>query len=113
MTGLGLAVLWLVLGLISDGTTYHLAPLLVAGLPTFLYALEDPTPLLRRSAGLTVLGTSAALVVTFVLVSTRNLGGPSLLPLGGAAAESVIFALVGAFGGLTVGLLRSGTGPHR
>jgi hypothetical protein len=112
MTGVGLAALWLVLGFISDGTTYHLAPLLVAGLPAALYALENPTPLLRRSAGLTVLGTTASLLVTFVLVATGKLGGPSLLPFGGAATESAIFVLVGAVGGLTVGFLRSGTGSH-
>ncbi|MDF1597209.1 MAG: hypothetical protein P1T08_14110 [Acidimicrobiia bacterium] len=112
VTGVGLAALWLVLGVISDGTTYHLAPLLVAGLPASLYALENPTPLLRRSAGLAGLGTSAALVVTFVLAVTGNLGGPSLLPFGGAVTESVIFVLVGVAGGLAVGFLRSRKGSN-
>lgn len=112
MTGVGLAALWLVLGFISDGTTYHLAPLLVAGLPASLYALENATPLLRRSAALTVLGTSAALIATFALAATGNLGGRSLLPFGGAAAESTIFVLVGAAGGFTVGFVRSRTGSR-
>jgi hypothetical protein len=108
LIGAGLAALWLALGLVSNGTTYHLAPLLVAAIPATLAALDGPGLVPGRLIGLVGLGAVGALAATALLSATGNLDGPSLLPFGGAAVESVVFAGLGALTALVVGFVRSG-----
>jgi hypothetical protein len=108
LIGAGLAALWLALGLASNGTTYHLAPLLVAAIPATLAALDGPGLAASRLIGLVGVGAIGALAVTALLSATGNLDGPSLLPFGGAALESVVFAGLGALAALAVGFFRSG-----
>ena len=108
LIGAGLAALWLALGLVSSGTTYHLAPLLVAAIPATLAALDGPGLAPVRLIGLVGIGAVGALAVTALLSATGNLDGPSLLPFGGAAVESVVFAGLGALTALVVGFVRSG-----
>lgn len=109
LIGSGLAALWLALGLVSNGTTYHLAPLLVAAIPATLAALDGPGLSPARLIGLVGVGAVGALAVTAFLSATGNLDGPSLLPFGGAAVESVVFAGLGASTAVVVGFVRSGT----
>ena len=108
LIGAGLAALWLALGLVSNGTTYHLAPLLVAAIPATLAVLDGPGLAPARLIGLVGVGAIGALAVTTLLSATGNLDGPSLLPFGGAAVESVVFAGLGASTALVVGFVRSG-----
>ena len=107
LIGTGLAVLWLLLGFLSDGTTYHLAPLLVAAIPASLYVLESAEPVLARALGLVVTGTVAALVVIGILSAAGRLTGPSLLPFGGAVTESLVAAGSGALIAVAVGVVGS------
>lgn len=107
LIGTGLAVLWLLLGFLSDGTTYHLAPLLVAAIPASLYVLESAEPVLARALGLVVTGTVAALVVIGILSAAGRLTGPSLLPFGGAVTESLVVAGSGALIAVAVGIVGS------
>jgi len=107
LIGAGLAVLWLLLGFLSDGTTYHLAPLLVPAIPASLYALETADPALARVMGLAALGTMAALVVIGILSVAGRLTGPSLLPFGGAVSESLLAVAVGTLVAVAIGLVGS------
>ncbi|MFV1961247.1 MAG: hypothetical protein ACC658_05380 [Acidimicrobiia bacterium] len=102
--GFGLAVLWLVLALITSTTTYHLAPPLVAATPVVVDAWERPT---TGHALRAVLGVALALIITGILSVSGNLDGPSLLPVGGAALESVVFAIAGGVIGLIGAVVKS------
>ena len=106
---LGLAVLWVGVALLRSGTTFHLAPLLVAAaFPVAVsYDVEEPISL----GGLVLaalLGLGIALVGSLILAAAGVMTGPSLLPFGGATTEAVLFALVGAIGGFVIALLRNG-----
>ena len=79
LIGTGLAVLWLLLGFLSDGTTYHLAPLLVAAIPASLYALEAAEPAFARAMVLAGIGTVVALVVIGILSAIAILGASNLV----------------------------------
>jgi hypothetical protein len=108
--GLGLAALWVVVALISSTTTYHLAPLIVAGTPAIVDSLEGGSSMARlgllTAAGLAL---ALALAVTGILSLSGNLDGPSLLPTGGAVVESVLFAFTGGLLGLIGAALISRT----
>lgn len=102
--GLGLAALWVLLALISSTTTYHLAPLIVAGVPVIVDSSEQAGSTARLIL-LATLGVFLALAVTAVLSVSGSLDGPSLLPIGGAALESVLFAIAGSLFGLVAAVL--------
>ena len=97
--GLGLAALWVVVALISSTTTYHLAPLIVAGTPAIVDSLERGRPMAQLGL-LTAAGLALALAATGILSVSGNLDGPSLLPTGGAVVDSVLFAFTGGLLGL-------------
>ena len=103
LTGLGLGLLWLVLGLATDGTTYHLGPLLVAAVPALIYALESSAVTIGKVFSLVGGGVVLALAISASLSAAGRLAGPSLLPVGGAALEAVVFALLGGLAGAAVG----------
>ncbi len=104
---LGLALLWVVVALLRSGTTFHLAPILVAAaLPVAVaYDSRDQTST-QRLALATVVGLAIALVATLILTLADEMTGPSLLPSGGAVTEAVVFSLVGAIGGFVIAMLR-------
>ncbi len=102
--GLGLTALWVLLALISSTTTYHLAPLIVAGVPVIVDSSEQAGSTARLVL-LATLGVFLALAVTAVLSVSGSLDGPSLLPIGGAALESVLFAIAGSLFGLVAAVL--------
>lgn len=90
--GVGLAVLWVALATWRPTTTFHLAPLLVAGvIPVGATSLKSN----RSVALMAAAGIVLALVTTAALAFAGRLDGPSLLPSGGAALESAVGALAG------------------
>ena len=105
---LGLVVLWAVLAAIRPGTTFHLAPLLVAGAVPWVHRLQDrpSRPITFRPA---MIGLGLAGGASVVLALVGLLDGPSLLPFGGALEESLAAATIGGLAGLAVAALQ----PHR
>ena len=96
---LGFALLWAVLAAVRPGTTFHLAPLLVAGLVPLVYRVQGGAS--RITAGrLAGVGVALAAVVSVLLGAAGFLDGPSLLPFGGAFVESLAGAAVGGLVGL-------------
>ena len=106
---LGLAALWAILAWANEGTTYHLAPLLVGLVLPIGLVLAEPrssAPLLAAAAGL---GCLLALRTTALLAGVDRLAGESLLPFGGAVTEAVVFSMGGAAVGFVLALIRSGS----
>ena len=99
--------MWVVVALVRSGTTFHLAPILVAAaLPVAVaYDTRDQTST-QDLVLATVVGLAIALVATLILTLADEMTGPSLLPSGGAITEAVVFSLVGALGGFVIAMLR-------
>jgi hypothetical protein len=93
--------LWAVLIAARPGVTFHLAPVFAAAAPVLLarYAgrLRHSTAVLAGA-----LGVAIALLATLGFSATGRLDGPSLLPVGGATLESVVFAACGAIVGVLI-----------
>lgn len=87
----GFAALWTLVAAISNGTTFHLAPVIVAGVPAISWAGHRLTGLL--------IGISGPTAVALGLSIAGLLNGPSLLPFGGALFESIVGAALGAVAG--------------
>ncbi len=105
-SSIGLAVLWVVVALLRSGTTFHLAPALVAAVLPVVFAYDgDDRTSARPIVVAALAGLVVALVATLVLAATGLMTGPSLLPFGGAVTESVVFAIAGAIGGLAIAML--------
>lgn len=104
--GLGLTVLWVLLAAANESTTYHLAPLLIAVAVPVGAALSDRIDL-RGAAMAASVGLALALAGTVFLAPADRLAGPSLLPVGGAVLEAVVFAATGTIGGLAFALAKS------
>ena len=105
--GVGLATLWLAVAVLRDETTFHLAPLLVAGTPPVMYSFDDQAGASRSTVALASgVGFGLALMVTLALVGLDVLSGPALSGFPNAAIESLVFALAGAAIGAGVALLR-------
>lgn len=102
----GLALLWMILAVARDGVTYHLAPLLVSAVPAAAVGIERQVPA-KLLSQLAVAGAAIALGITLLLSASGRLSGPSLLPIGGATAEAVIFSGLGAFTGWAIGMFGS------
>jgi hypothetical protein len=84
---IGLAVVWGAAAAWRPTSTYHLAPMLVVGVGPIM--LWNSRRAALRAGGF---GTLVAGVTTAILALLDLLRGPSLLPAGGALAESVVFA---------------------
>jgi hypothetical protein len=100
-----LAAVWLVAAAVRPTSTYHLAPLLVAGSIPAIAAVRSWAGL----ANATTLGAALAVGVSLAIGVFDLLRGPTLLPYGGALAESLTFAVVGALGGAVIAALTSVT----
>ena len=91
-----LALVWAVAAAIRPTATFHLAPILIAGIgPVVLRRAELPS---RVSAALA--GAVLAVLTALVLAALGFLDGPTLLPYGGALAEAMTFVVIGAIGGV-------------
>lgn len=109
---IGLALLWAALAVRQPTVTYHLAPALVAAAVPATYGDQGGVrPSRRGSLLLAGAGVGVALVVTAVLSAVDALRGPSLLPVGGAALESAVFAVAGGLG-RAVSALWPRSAPH-
>ena len=98
---LGFALLWAVLAVVRPGTTFHLAPLLVAAAVPWVNRFEDPQD--RPAAYLlAAVGTGIAAGMSVLLAMAGRLDGPTLLPFGGALEESLVGAIAGGVAGLAV-----------
>ena len=91
---IGFALIWVAAALLVEGTTFHLAPVIVSAAP----AVGFPERRLPAAA----IGTTIAVAVALLLSQAGMLTGPSLLPIGGALLESVLGALLGGLIGLVV-----------
>jgi hypothetical protein len=102
---LGLALVWAIAAAVRPSLTFHLAPILIAGVVPFLRTAKDD-----GARGIAIAGTLgiAVAVVTGVGLSIFDLlRGPSLLPFGGAFAEAIVFAMIGAGLGVLATLLKT------
>ena len=102
---LGLALVWTIAAAVRPSLTFHLAPILIAGIVPLLHTAKDKGPGGVAVAG--ALGFGVAVVTGVGLSIFDLLKGPSLLPIGGAFAEAVAFAVIGAALGAVLPLLKS------
>jgi hypothetical protein len=98
---LGFALFWAVLAAVRPGTTFHLAPLLVAGAVPWVQRVQSGAPPLNGFRPAAV-GLGLAAGTSILLAMAGLLEGPSLLPFGGALEESLVGAVVGSLVGLAV-----------
>lgn len=92
LAGMGLALVWAIAAAIRPSSTFHLAPILIAGSVPFLAKTRDQGGYARA----TLFGLGIALLASLGLAVLDLLRGPSLLPAGGAFVEAIVFALGGA-----------------
>lgn len=97
------ALVWVALAALRPTTTFHLAPLIVAMWPTL--TANDRQGSARGAS----VGFGIAAVVTAVLSVAGLLEGPSLLPWGGPALESLVAAGTGALLGIAQSAMRHRT----
>ncbi len=105
-----LSAVWVVAAAIRPTSTYHLAPLLVAGAAPVGYALTAQGSAKAHTTVLAAAGTGLAVVAGLILATAGKLEGPSLLPSGGALAETLSFAIVAGVAAAAFGAFRPG-GP--
>ncbi len=90
------AAVWVVLAWLNPDSTYHLAPVLAAGIFPVAQRLRHGRLAPAHAAGAGAGGYLNVLVVTALLTWLDKLQGPSLLPFGNAAVEALVFGAVGA-----------------
>ncbi len=95
-----LGALWLAVGLIAEGTTFHIAPVIVAGAAP-MTAWDSPG------------AAAVAFAVGLLLLVAGRLDGPSLLPWGDASLESALGTVFGAAAGLLLAAAGSSTAHDR
>lgn len=100
-TSVFLAVVWAAGAALQPTSTYHLAPLLVAGLLPGVAGAATRATLI----GTTAAGAILAMGTGVALAAGDLLRGPTLLPFGGALAEAITFAAIGAVGGALIALV--------
>ncbi len=93
------AAVWVVLAWVNPESTYHLAAPLVAGIFPIAQRLRLGRLTWAQALGAGAGGFVNVLLVTGLLSLLDKLQGPSLLPIGGAALEAVIFGLAGGIVG--------------
>ena len=104
---LGFALLWAVLAAVRPGTTFHVAPVLVAGAAPLVYRFQGGTSR-WEAIRLALVGMALAASTTVVLAILGLLGGPTLLPFGDGFVESLAGVAVGGVFGFAVAVW-----PHR
>lgn len=83
----GFAAIWILVAVLVDHTTFHLAPVIVAA--------AGGIGAQRRPWAGAALSTVVALLVGAGLAAIGRLDGPSLLPWGGAPLETGLAAIGG------------------
>ena len=100
-----LAAVWAIGAAWQPTSTYHLAPLLVAGIVPGMALTANRMDLAATSAA----GAVLAMGIGVALAAADLLRGPTLLPYGGALAETITFAAVGAISGTIIGRITAMT----
>lgn len=98
---LGFALLWFVVAAVQQGTTFHLAPPLVAVAAPSVYRVQagvSRSTAIRLAVG----GVAVAAAAAVLLAMVGLLDGPSLLPFGGALIESLVGVVTGGLFGIGV-----------
>lgn len=98
-----LAAVWAVAALAQPTSTYHLAPILIAGAVPVLGPRQKAPASRLLLAG--VAGGLIAATASVALAALDLLRGPTLLPYGGAFAEALTFTVAGMVVGTIVGWL--------
>jgi hypothetical protein len=98
-----LAAVWTVAALAQPTSTYHLAPILIAGAVPVLGPRQEAPASRLLLAG--VAGGLIAATASVALAALDLLRGPTLLPYGGAFAEALTFTVAGMVVGTVVGWL--------
>ncbi len=101
---LGFALIWAIAATVSPTTTFHLGPFIVAVSPVLFSDHRPATRVIPAGLGI-------AVATSLALAASGSLQGPTLLPWGGALAESLVFAAVGAIVTLAIGTRRSASVP--
>lgn len=99
----GLALVWVVAAALRPGSTFHLAPILVTLVGTFVVGSAGRAT--RDWNAAVVGGAAISLLVTGVLAAAGWLAGPSLLPFGGPAVEAIVFTLGAGAAGVVAGIV--------
>lgn len=104
---LGLAVVWVAAAFWRPESTYHLAPILIVGVAPMMLWKSN-----RSLLAVTTFGVLVALATTTLLMGFDLLRGPSLLPSGGAFAESLVFAAATVLAIVVAAVLPRQTSAH-
>ncbi len=98
-----LGALWIGVALLRPTTTFHLAPLLVAGAAPVLAALDAP---LQSRAVVILAAWSGALslTATAAVVALGAMDGPSLAPFPSPTLEAIALSVGGAATGAAIGI---------
>ena len=107
---LAATALWWVLAAGNPTSTYHFAPMIVAGAWVALEGMSEAGLTPRMSVRLAAAGFAAAAIVTVLLELAGNLDGPVFWEHGDDApvvAEHLLFAALGAVGGSAVAVRRA------
>jgi hypothetical protein len=106
---LGFAVLWAIVALARPDSTFHLAPLLVAGVAPVVVAFDSTAQATKRTVSITAaLSLSLALVAILILSAAGRLDGGVLEPFSDPVVESIAGALAGGLLGWLIGMWRVG-----
>jgi hypothetical protein len=87
----GLAAVWILAAAFRPDSTFHLAPILIAGIVPLVRNHG-----IRRHGKASALGFAIAIIASLALAILDLLRGPTLLPFGDAFVEAVVFALATA-----------------
>ncbi len=98
------AAVWVVLAWLNPESTYHLAPVLAAGIFPVAQRVRHGRLRPAQAAGAGAGGYLNVLIVTGLLAWIDKLQGPSLLPFGGAAVEALVLGALGAVAGAALAI---------
>ncbi len=108
MWGALLAVLWVAVAVLRPGTTFHLAPFLVAAAPPVLLVLDEGAAADRASVVKTgAIAGVLSLVAALLLLTIGAMDGPAFEVFPGPLVETLAFTAVGVVGGIGFGWWRT------
>lgn len=103
-----LAGLWVVVALIRPTSTFHLAPLLIAGAPPVLFGLDNPDrPISESVLRIGVASFAMALAASGVVAAIGAMQGPAFEAFPSPLIEAVVFSVLGSVAGVGFGVIRT------
>ncbi len=103
-----LSVLWIGVALLRPGTTFHLAPLLVAAAPPLLLSLNERSAVDARTV--TMVGATSAAMAAGTALIVAGIGameGPAFEPFPTPMIEALVLTVAGAAIGVGFGRFRA------